>query len=57
MFFLYSVLRESDFGGPLALNNHLIGILSWGNHAYPYGFIRISAYFDWIQNTMAKNKF
>lgn len=43
---------RGDSGGPLTLNNQLIGILSWGDPSSlekPQQFSRISSYNDWIE--------
>lgn len=46
---------HGDSGGPLAYNNTLIGITSWGAlcaKGKPDGFTRISTYVDWIEANM-----
>ncbi|KOB69947.1 Uncharacterized protein OBRU01_08515 [Operophtera brumata] len=43
---------QGDSGGPLVTNNHLVGIVSWGegcaNSEYPGVYTRVSEYSDWI---------
>lgn len=41
-----------DFGGPLAANGQLVGVVSWARpcaRGVPDGFARISTFVDWIQ--------
>lgn len=47
---------SGDSGGPLAFNNELIGITSWGflcARGLPDGFARVSEYIDWIAENMS----
>lgn len=42
---------HGDSGGPLAVQNILVGIVSWGHpcaKGYPDVFTRVSSYVDWI---------
>ncbi|XP_038209473.1 chymotrypsin-2-like, partial [Zerene cesonia] len=48
-----------DSGGPLAANDTLIGIVSWGSpcaNGYPDVFTSVYAYRDWIENNIANNE-
>lgn len=46
-----------DNGGPLVCNGIVAGLFSWGeancDPTYPSVFVRISSYYDWIQENMS----
>ncbi|XP_026737128.1 trypsin-1-like [Trichoplusia ni] len=47
---------QGDSGGPLVANNHVVGIVSWGEGCasiqYPGVYTRVSMYHTWIQQRM-----
>ncbi|CAH0605506.1 unnamed protein product [Chrysodeixis includens] len=47
---------QGDSGGPLVTNNHVVGIVSWGegcaSSQYPGVYTRVSMYYTWIQQRM-----
>ncbi|XP_060534922.1 trypsin-1-like [Cylas formicarius] len=51
----YQSFCSGDSGGPLAANNTLIGVISWGlsgcgvTKSPPAVYVRVSEYIDWIQ--------
>ncbi|KAG8235404.1 hypothetical protein J437_LFUL009263 [Ladona fulva] len=46
------IVERGDMGGPLIINNKVMGIVSWGRPCGYYGFptvyTRVSEYVDWI---------
>lgn len=49
---------RSDTGGPLVVNDELVGVVSWGDgcakRSYPGVHISISKFTEWIEETMKK---
>ncbi|XP_053603890.1 trypsin 5G1-like [Plodia interpunctella] len=47
---------QGDSGGPLVANNHLVGIVSWGegcaDNIYPGVYTRVSEYAPWIEEKL-----
>lgn len=47
---------NGDYGGPLALDGTLIGILSWGvvcgSNMFPGVYVHVSHYTNWIENLL-----
>ncbi|KAG8222287.1 hypothetical protein J437_LFUL003268 [Ladona fulva] len=47
---------DGDTGGPLFIDNEIVGIASWGKpcaeESFPTVFMKVSHYVDWIQETL-----
>lgn len=50
----FNPLLQADSGGPLIVNEKLVGLVSWAKGCsltdYPTVYTRVPSYIDWIEN-------